>query len=156
MSAKKKPKRKTTSAPKKSGKVRDGVTMADYLEPIEPASPAADMEIVGTTSRPGRFAVRGVATGGGVGVRGESNSNFGVEGKGGARGVFGEGLNGVEGVGVFGVVGRAVDGDGGRGVRGEGAIGVFGTSSRAGFAAVLGDHTGAGVGVRLRRPMFSR
>jgi hypothetical protein len=112
--------------------------MADHLEPIEPASPAGDIEVVGRTSRAQFAAVHGVHTGTGIGVRGESGN----------KGVSGEGLTGVEGVGVIGVSGSSpFANDVGKGVRGEGPIGVFGTSSRAEFAAVAGEHTGAGFGV---------
>lgn len=138
MSTKQTPKKETKSAPKKRSKPRDGATMADYLEPIEPASPAGDIEVVGRTSRAQFAAVHGVHTGTGIGVRGESGN----------KGVSGEGLTGVEGVGVIGVSGSSpFANDVGKGVRGEGPIGVFGTSSRADFAAVAGDHTGAGFGV---------
>jgi hypothetical protein len=112
--------------------------MADHLEPIEPASPAGDIEVVGRTSRAQFAAVHGIHTGTGIGVRGESGN----------KGVSGEGLTGVEGVGVIGVSGSSpFANDVGKGVRGEGPIGVFGTSSRAEFAAVAGEHTGAGFGV---------
>jgi hypothetical protein len=80
MSTKTTPKKVTKSAPKKRVKVRDGATMADYLEPIEPASPAGDIEVVGTTSRPKGDGVRGVHNGGGVGVQGISRTGFGVSG----------------------------------------------------------------------------
>jgi hypothetical protein len=49
MSTKKTPKQKTKSAPKKRVKVRDGATLADYLERylerIGPASAAAEAQL---------------------------------------------------------------------------------------------------------------
>src|SRR4029453_4108286 len=99
MSTKKTP---TKSAPKKRVKPRDGATMADYLE--KPASPAADMEVVGRTSRPGGIAVLGEAMGGAsVGVLGASVARDGV------------GVKAEAQIGVF-----ATGGNLGAGVHGEG------------------------------------
>jgi hypothetical protein len=135
MSTKKTP---TKSAPKKRVKPRDGATMADYLEPIEPASPAGDIEVVGTTSRPDGFGVRGVHTGGGVGVRGESRTGFAVVGI----------TNPLESTTFITAAVHGLHfGAEGEGVRGKGAVGVVGESSKDGSVAVKGDHTGAGVGV---------
>jgi hypothetical protein len=125
MSTKRTPKKETKSAPKKRVKPRHSGTMADYLEPIEPASPTGDP---GVEHRP----VTGTSSLGPVP---------------GATGFSGA----PNGVGVFGMVGAAPSAFilpiPGYGVRGEGPIGVSGTSSTGGHAAVFGEHTGAGVGV---------
>jgi hypothetical protein len=154
--------------------------MADYLEPIEPASSAAGTPIevetnmlgvpavkarhtgrgggigvdgfaregegagvVGSHLDPKGHGVEGVSRGGGIGVFGTSFTQFG-DPTGAGGGVVGEVAE--TGAGTAGVLGRHKDA-GGHGVRGEGGIGVVGLSSTNGFAAVFGDHTGAGVGV---------
>jgi hypothetical protein len=100
--------------------------------------------VLGTSSRTGFAAVAGDHTGAGVGVVGDV-----AQGGDGTAGVLGRhkaGGVGVRGEGKIGVLGKQTSPDG-HGVRGEGVIGVIGASFEAGFAAVFGDHTGAGVGV---------
>jgi hypothetical protein len=111
--------------------------MADNLEPIEPASPAGDIELVGTTSRPKGDGVRGVHNGGGVGVQGISRTGFGVSGV----------TNSTSITFITAAVSGRHLGAEGEGVRGTGAVGVVGESSKDGSVAVKGDHTGAGIGV---------
>jgi hypothetical protein len=92
------------------------------------------------------LSVAGEDPAGAFGVVGEAagSDTAGVFGRhaGAGSGVVGDSAAGTSGA----VLGRHHGRDG-QGVRGEGAIGVFGESSKDGFAAVAGNHTGEGFGV---------